>query len=187
MPLTPIEILMLVATVFGCWYALTRSGAVPRQIWRAPAAAFGVGILTLGMTGTTLHLMTSLQELLGASKMARLASFDAMLEYAYRPLGLSVLGTAAFLVILRSASQGDVAGTPPVGNVLSWLMVFCGFGCLVGVTGYHLAIMFEYELALLIEWTRFTFYLEAITLLMCVTSGLWALLQGADWANEATS
>jgi hypothetical protein len=180
MQLTPFEILTILVTVFGCWYAITTSGAVPRQVWRTPASAFGVSILTLGMAGTTAHLLDGLNDLLGATKATRVLAFDATLDYAYRPLWLSLIALALFVTILRSASQGDVPGAPSIGAVLSWLMIFCGFGSMIGIAAYHGAMMLEYDLKLLVEWATFAFYLQGVTLTLCLIGGTMTLVQGAD-------
>jgi hypothetical protein len=179
-----IEIITIVATFFGCAFALIRTGSAPRQVWRAAAAAFGCGILTLGVCGTTQFFLQGLQGLSGGSKATRELAFVEILEHAYRPMFIGVIGLLLFWMVLRSTSSGDSPGVPSVAGPAATLMVGGAIASLVGIAIYHVGFVIGLEAERITLVMLVTFYVGLFTVLVCAIGGLWALMRGGAWQPD---
>jgi hypothetical protein len=136
MPLTPFEIISILLTVLSCWFAMTRAANAPRQAWRAQAAALGVGLICLGVGGTTWLFRSNLDAAIGMSATTRNLVFEAGLAHAHRPLLISVVGLLMYTALLRSSGNGDAHNVRTPGNLLAMVMVVGAIGTLATAAVY---------------------------------------------------
>jgi len=175
-----IEIATIVATFFGCAFALIRTGNAPRQVWRAAAAAFGCGILTLGVSGTTQFFLQGLSGLSGGSRATREIAFNELLEHAYRPMFIGVLGLLLFWMVLRSTSAAEEGEGPAVGGPSATLMVGGAIAALVGITIYHVGFIVGMDPEKVTFAMLVTFYVSLFTVLLCIIGGVWSVLRAPE-------
>lgn len=179
-----IEIVTIVATFFGCAFALIRTGTAPRQVWRTSAAAFGCGIISLGIGGTTQVFIQGLHGIAGGSKATRELAFNEILEHAYRPMLLGVVGLLFFWMALRSASAGDDEDAPNIGGGFATLMIAGATLSLVGIAAFHVGFIVGMAPESTSTLMLLTFYTSLFTVILCALSGFWSMMRGAAWAPE---
>lgn len=184
--LSVLEIVTIVAIMFGCGFALTRTGNVPRQIWRGPVAAFGCGILALGVSATTQSFFYGLASNASGSRATRDQVFAEILGHAWRPLAISVIGLLLFVLAVRSASLDDDDRAPNVGGLLTWLMMLGAGASLVGMGGYLTGFLLREDPTQPTAWMIGTQYLGLGTVILCAIGGLWTGVTGAVWQAEET-
>jgi hypothetical protein len=182
--LSVLEIVTIVAIMFGCAFALTRTGNVPRQIWRGPVAAFGCGILSLGVSATTQFFFYGLASNASGSRATRDQVFAEILGHAWRPLAISVIGLLLFVLAVRSASLDDDERAPNVGGLLTWLMVLGTAASLVGMAGYLGGFLVREDPTQPTTWMIATQYIGLGTVLLCAIGGLWTGVTGSSWQTE---
>lgn len=185
MQLSFYETLAIVSSAFALWFAVTRASHVPRPRWRLPAAVFGAAILVFGILGTTEFLLGGLNAVAGASEATTLAAFDAVLDYAYRPMIIAVLGLASFVAVLRSASLGDEGTGSRADDAGAALVLLAATASIVGLTTYHVGLILDLEGAFTVAWMRHTLHLGIGTMILCALGGAWSTYQAfADVPSE---
>lgn len=168
-----IEMVIIVASVFGCGLAMMRSTETP---WRAPGAAFGCGILSLGIQGTTGYFISGLAQMAEASKATRDVAFNELLNHAYSPMYAAVVGLFFFLLTVRSVPIGDDRNSV-TDNMLAALMLAGSFGGLASMAAYHLEFLGGDTPNHPTQWMNVTSAISLATLAVCVLGGAVATWQ----------
>lgn len=180
--LSVLEILTIVASFFGCFFAIAGTGQVPRPVWRPAAAAFGAGILSLGVGGTAQQFLEGVRGIAAASPATRELAFQEILHTAYRPMFLATLGLMVFWLVLRTAATGDDS-TVTRSPFVPALMQIGAAGSLVSITAWHVALVQGQSPISLLAPMQVTLYLALATVMLCLFSGAWTLLRGYQTAE----
>jgi len=182
--LSPLEIATVVSSFFGIAYVFVRAGTVPRQVWRGPVAAFGSGILSLGIAGMTDAFYQGLSANEGGSRATRELVFAELMSSAWRPGFIAALGLVAFIATVWSSSSGDDDRAESYGGALSILMVLGAALSLVGMAAYVVGFFTHDDptqataLMVTTKWTSIS------TVAICLIGGLWTAFQGNSWSAE---
>lgn len=183
MPLTPYEIFIIVLAVIGCGFAVTRATNVSRQAWRAQAAAIGTLLLVTGVGGTTYMLQSNLDQAIGMSATTRHLVFQAGLEYAPRPLLLGVIGTIAFVALLRSSANGDAGSQGSPGNLWSMGMILGTVATFATAAAYIVLITRQgTDAPATVSMMALNLKIAAGTAVVAALGGVWGTLRTANSA-----
>lgn len=182
--LSLLEIGTIVASAFGCGYALLMTGGTPRQLWRGPVAAFGCGILSMGIAGMTSAFYNGLRANIDGSLSTRGQVFDEIMANAWRPMLIAIIGMMAFVAVVRSTAAGDDERAPSVGGPIAMVMLIGTALALIGTGAYLTGFVTSEDPTQPTAVMYYTYVVSGLTAVVCAIGGVWTGVAANRWNAE---